>query len=125
MSNSVTCHVTHRPETLNAVRDRRYARSSHQWPQCPSAGSSVERTFEEIHGRPRLGRRRAWWETRPTGRAPGDSIPGGPHGRRLDRSSGLNIHSDAIGEAYIGERRSSHAFRGGHPQSALNGDTVD
>jgi hypothetical protein len=32
MSSSVACHRTHRPEALNAARDRRYARSSHQWP---------------------------------------------------------------------------------------------
>jgi hypothetical protein len=38
MSSSVACHLTHRPETLNAGLARRNAHSSHELARCASGG---------------------------------------------------------------------------------------
>ena len=60
MSSSVACHRTDLSETLNAGRDRRHARSSHE-PRELRPGLHrlrTKRTLEEGDERPRFGRRR-------------------------------------------------------------------
>jgi hypothetical protein len=61
MSISVTCHRTHLSETLNAGRDRRHARSSHEPRELRPRPHRlrIKRTLEEGYERSRLGRRRA------------------------------------------------------------------
>src|SRR5580704_7781876 len=97
MSSSVACHCTHLPETLNAGRDRRHARSSHE----PAKRPRLHRYALNARSKKPTNARALAVAARPVGSTAHRSSGGRLHSDRTvrtapDRSSGVNIHSDAM-----------------------------
>jgi hypothetical protein len=126
MSNSVACHGTHRPNVLNAARHQRDAGSSQRPLQTRSHQAAVRHVLN-VGSKNSTNARALAVAARPVANSAQQVERQGLHCNRTartvpDRSSGLKQPLRRDGRAHIGKHRGPHAFRGGHPQSALNGD---